>query len=362
MSSLNCRPSQNCDEEDGGNPLRPVLPILQPKRRKLVLHLDLNNTILVSDAATGQGPKAALNSFLSTVTWGKPSDTGGWQWISDRPSVSPPSEDAINYYTRFGRSTDFVDTEMGRRFKDVHTRHMKLLEWEGEPDKDFTQTGENGKGYNWILPSFFHLIEKLHQEGRQFSVILRTFGTDLPPVLQAVQSAFKGKHPLFPQLQGVPMTVDETPGKIRCSSQETVLTHGSDCVSTKQSERAIYDYFSAMNGIGGFTDNFFWWRENDFTAAGGKPFWINPSDCDTQHILIDDNIRQSEEDTIVNCRMLLDKKRGRKYRVVPTSEMYDICLVQTDLLRAIAEEDYFLECVRTCEENYDRYLSTLQNG
>ncbi|CAH2312789.1 Hypothetical predicted protein [Pelobates cultripes] len=361
MSSMNCYMSQNCEKEDSGNDSQPIYQVLQPKQRKLVLHLDLNNTILVSDAVTGQGPTAALNSYLSTVTWGKLSDTGEWQWLNDCLSVTPPSKDAINYYTKFGRSTDFVDTELGRRFKEVHNHHMKLLEWKGEHDKVFTQVGEDRKAYNWILPSFFYLIEKLHQQGRQFTIILRTFGTDLPLVLQAVHSAFTGKHPHFPQLQNIPMTVDLTPGKIRCSKRVSVLTRGSDRISTKANEGVIYDYFSTMTGIGGFQDHFEWWARNSFTGVGGKPFWINPSDCDAQHIIIDDNIRLNEEDTIVNCRMLLSKENGQEYRAVPTSEVYDVCLVQTDLLRAIAEEGYFLDCVRKCEENYEHYLSTLQD-
>lgn len=45
-------------------------------RKKLVLHIDLNNTILVSDAVTGQGTLAALDSFLTGVTWGKMSKHG----------------------------------------------------------------------------------------------------------------------------------------------------------------------------------------------------------------------------------------------------------------------------------------------
>lgn len=49
---------------------------LRPKKRKLVLHIDLNNTILVSDAVTNQDPRAALNCYLSTVTWGKVSPAG----------------------------------------------------------------------------------------------------------------------------------------------------------------------------------------------------------------------------------------------------------------------------------------------
>lgn len=46
------------------------------QRKKLVLHVDLNNTILVSDAVTGQGSVAALDHFISTVTWGKMSKHG----------------------------------------------------------------------------------------------------------------------------------------------------------------------------------------------------------------------------------------------------------------------------------------------
>lgn len=41
------------------------------RRKKLVLHVDLNNTILVSDAVTRQGTEAALDYFLTTVTWGR---------------------------------------------------------------------------------------------------------------------------------------------------------------------------------------------------------------------------------------------------------------------------------------------------
>lgn len=45
-------------------------------RKKLILHMDLNNTILVSDTVTGQGTVAALDYFLTTVTWGKMSKHG----------------------------------------------------------------------------------------------------------------------------------------------------------------------------------------------------------------------------------------------------------------------------------------------
>ncbi|KAM4722760.1 uncharacterized protein WCC33_008915 [Rhinophrynus dorsalis] len=364
MSDVNCHLTEEGEEKDKESERaaqhQPVPTVLQPRQRKLVLHLDLNNTILVSDAATGQGPGAALNSYLSTVTWGRLSDTGEWCWLDNCLSVAPPCKDAVSYYTQFGRDAQFVDTKVGGRFKEIFTHHMQLLEWQGELDQQFTQMGEDGKCYNWILPSFFHLLESLHHQRRQFTVVLRTFGVDLPLVLPAIHSALSGKHPHFPQLQTLQLLVNLIPGKIHCSKQESVLTQGSDRVSTKAKERNIYDYFNSLSGIVGLKDHFDWWARNSFSSKGGKPFWIDPNDYDTQHIIIDDNIRLNEDDTIVNCRVLLDQKSGQKSRKVPTSELYDICLVQTDLLRAIAEKDYFLDCIRVCEENYERYLTKFQ--
>ncbi|KAM9324402.1 uncharacterized protein PAF06_000438 [Gastrophryne carolinensis] len=359
MSSVrNCELTNGEKEghEDATVSVQPSFPITQQKRRRIVLHLDLNNTILVSDAATGQGPCAALNSYLSTVVWGRMSTTGKWEWISDYPSVNPPSEEAVNYYSQFGRSGNLSDTKIGQHFKKVFTRHMNLLEWEGEANTMFTQSGEDGKLYNWILPSFFHLLDSLYQQGRQFCIILRTFGTDLPRVLQSIQAAFAGKHPQFPQLQQVPLSVDLTQGRIRCFKRKTILTHGSNRVSSRDKERNIYDYFTAMSGIGGFQDHFNWWARNSFRSSGGKPFWIDPYDDDNLHIIIDDNVWPHEQDMIVNCRVLLDKQKGKDSRRAPASELYDICVVRNDLFKAIAEKDYFLDCVQACEDNYERYL------
>ncbi|XP_069499374.1 uncharacterized protein [Ambystoma mexicanum] len=350
-------------EKDGKGPghstvsiLRNSEGILHSQQRKLVLHLDLNNTILLSDAITGQGPKAALNSYLSTVMWGKLSPTGEWETLSEVPSVLSPSEGAINFYTQFGRSDDFTNTSMGQRFKNIHSDHLHMLEWTYPPDKVFTLS-EDGKSYHWILPSFFHLLKTLHLQGRHFSVVLRTFGTDLPKVLHALQCAVDGRHPQFPDFQMMSLPIDPTPGQIQCSKQEVVLTHGAECFSTKTDETNVYKYFSSMEGIRGFRDHFDWWVKNAFSSKGGKPFWIDPHDPSVQHIFIDDNIRLNEGDCIVQTKVCME---GNPCQTIGVSELYNVCLVQTDLLRAISEKDYFLECIRICEERYTDYINNFK--
>ncbi|XP_029457069.1 uncharacterized protein LOC115091190 [Rhinatrema bivittatum] len=331
--------------------------ILQTKKRKLILHLDLNNTILVSDAVTNQGPRSALNTYLSTVTWGKVSQTGEWQWLTDSLSLLPPCQGAVNYYSHFGRDVDFTDTVVGQHFKGIYTDHLRLLEWSGQANEVFTTTGEDGKGYHWILPSFFHLLESLHLEARHFAVVLRTFGTDLPSVLHSIHCALEGQHPQFPHLHLMPLPVNLSPGRIRCSKREVMLSRDSELVSTKTDARNIYSYFNSMEGIGGFQDHFDWWARNQFTSKGGKPFWIDPEDSSVQHIFIDDNIRMDDDYNIILPQVFL-KTADSQIRTASTSELYDICLVQTNLLRAIAEKNYFLDCVRDCEENYERYVTS----
>ncbi|XP_056155910.1 uncharacterized protein si:dkey-32e6.3 [Lampris incognitus] len=330
---------------------------LHASRKKLVLHVDLNNTILVSDAVTGQGTVAALEYFLTTVTWGRMSEQGKWQWLSDFPSLLPPCEGAVSYCSQFGRVTGFTSAA-GRRFRGILDQHLNLLRWpEGlKEDKELAVKGEDGRLYQWILPSFFQLLKNLVEDGREFAVLFRTFGTDLPRVLSAVSRALtQSVHPLFPDLPDLKLSVNVTPGKIRCSKKGIVLSRAEDRVSTREGQRGLYQYLSSVHGLGGFQDHFDWWASNTYSISGGKPLWIDPFDLDVQHIFIDDNIRQNDEDTIVNPMVFFDP-HGTETRTACTSELYDISLVQNDLLRAISDPAYFTQCIHICEENYERNI------
>ncbi|KAG7472314.1 hypothetical protein MATL_G00107410 [Megalops atlanticus] len=344
-------------QQDGA--LRLSIPTeLSFQQRKLILHLDLNSTILVSDAVTNQGTIAALDYFLSTVTWGRVTKEGKWEWLSDSPSLQPPCEGAVSYYSQFGRVAGFTSSPAGRRFKGVLEEHLALLRWPAgqQEDRELAVRGEDGKLYHWILPSFFQLLQDLVSQGRDFAVLFRTFGTDLPRVLGTVHRALsQGSHPLFPNLPALKLSVNLTPGRIRCSKKGTVLTRADEHVSTRDGERSLYQFLSAVQGLGGFQDHFDWWARNTYSIMGGKPLWIDPFDPNVQHIFIDDNIRQNDEDTIVHPKVFLDPN-GTQTRTASTSELYDICLVQNDLLRAISDLSYFTQRVQICQENYERNL------
>ncbi len=52
-----------------------------------------------------------------------------------------------------------------------------------------------------LLPSFLHLITTLQQHGRDFRVVFRTFGNDLPFVAAKWNEFVMGRNPAFPDFQ-----------------------------------------------------------------------------------------------------------------------------------------------------------------
>ncbi|XP_016320494.1 uncharacterized protein LOC107671987 [Sinocyclocheilus anshuiensis] len=347
-----CRSDVNSDGTDQYKD--PTDSIPSGPSRRIVLHFDLNNTILVSDAVTRQGTVAALEYFLSTVTWGRMTK-GKWEWLSEAPSLLQPCEGANTYYSQFGRVAGFTTVGPGRRFRKVLGEHLELLRWPSDlpADKELSVKGEDGKLYHWILPSFFQMLQDLASQGVEFSVLFCTFGSDLPRVLNAVKSAVEqGTHPLFPDLPALKLRVNVTAGRIKCSSKGATLIRGEEHVSTRDGERHVYQYLSSAEGLGGFQDHFDWWARNTYSILGGKPLWIDPFDPKVQHIFTDDNIRQNDEDTIVHPKVFLDPE-GLQTRTASTSELYDLCLVQNDLLKAISEPGYFTRRIQICMENYE---------
>ena len=60
------------------------------KKKKLVLHFDIRNTLIVADSVTSITVEQALNAYLTGVLWGHESGDDNWQWKSKAPSLSAP--------------------------------------------------------------------------------------------------------------------------------------------------------------------------------------------------------------------------------------------------------------------------------
>ena len=259
--------------------------------------------------------------------------------------------------------------------------------------------GEDGTLYHYILPSFFKLLKFLNSTGREYSIIIRTYGLDAPNVLRAIEHTNQGKHPGFPH--SLAQVVNVTPGRLireednsfKCEiinnpigkkagefhghscrrKSNEVRRSSSVCVASSEvhtDETQIYDLMSSMEGVSGLVDDFKFWQDHEYHHTSGKPFWIDLSDDSVHHVIFDDNIRVTDEDSIVDVRLRekppittesnSQEASGGEWRSLEKEEIQileDVCLVQADLLQSTENENYFIEKLLKCESKYEHLLS-----
>jgi hypothetical protein len=190
----------------------PTAP-LDGARPHLVLHFDVNMTVIMLDSAIGGDSAKILNMVLSNCVWGKvtpaePEPT--WELVSEIPSPTAP-EIGLQTYAEYVMSvTDVKGMSDVTKIRETKARRRKALQ-------NFTSAGAPGAalaallrsmadalklpkqlisdeqadelkrlgldgGVCVLLPSFLHLLRELKKTGRSFSICFRTFGSDLPKI------------------------------------------------------------------------------------------------------------------------------------------------------------------------------------
>ena len=339
---------------------------IKPQNRKLVLHFDVRNTILVADSVTDDNVEEALNSYFTGVTWGT-NTPQGWKWASDTPSLKPPVSGSITYYKFLERQLvrtpedrlalrratgDFTQRPFAKCFNEYFQKHLRLLRWPHSiGDPKLTMTGYDGKFYHYILPAFFYLLHFLHKTGRDFAVIIRTYGLDAPNVLATTEHALSGHHPSFSK--SIPIPVHLEPGKVTRSSRGMTFELASG--KKWSSESDILAMLDSLTGVNAFVDDFTYWQSHNYHHTSGKPVWLDKALPNVHHIFFDDNLRTMDIDSIVDLRVV-EEGKGRSLEPEEMSKFDNILLVQANLLESTQNTRYFIEKVRLCESNYTKYL------
>lgn len=353
--------------------------------RKLVLHLDVNNTVFIGDSITKSvTPEETLNEYLSENAWGMIDEGGNWKSAGEM-CVKPPDDKMISYYkfaeakyqgkprSEFKKHVRaFTDNEMFRPFRKFYDQMIDALEFPGDiKNTNGVQLpsfkGKRGVSYHNIVPSFYKLLENLCKNKRDFAIVYRTFGSDGQAVLQVTKDLLSERHVAFSNQQdtaGSGGLVDNhghevlfTNGTItRSSGQITMKCPEGNHDLTNLSD--IYRYFSQANGIKLFVGDYDGWKSKNFNSSAGKPLLVDPTDDSVHHIMFDDNFRPWEpEDSIVN---VLQAKDGSFVSVDPAS-FEDVCVVKADLYQSICNRNYFIERIHFCEKNYSKFIAGSKN-
>lgn len=355
--------------------------MLNSAKRKLVLHFDVNKTIVPVDSATGETVEAALNVYLSGMAWGKDHE-GEWHSSMGELSSVPRDVDDVSFYKfeekrllrQISRDrsalryhlTSFTDRPQGTDFKPYLNTLLEKLRWKLPYDesihKETTVPGTKSNRFHFILPSFYKLLNVLVEEKRDFTVIFRTFGSDAKSVLNSIKVAIACNMPFCQNLDGLLHRVSEDVYILRRETGSETFKFVSEDVDRyekcecSKTDQEMYSEFTNMSGISAVQDDVEDWYHHNFDPTRGKPLWIDKSDLNTHHIFFDDNLRPGNADSIVNLRVRESTNSFRDVATVDEYKFVNTNIVPVVFSDAILDEDYFVKKVNFCEENYSEFL------
>ncbi|ETW02863.1 hypothetical protein, variant 1 [Aphanomyces invadans] len=207
--------------------------------KKLVLHFDLNRTILMSDVAGGRSMENTLNYLLAECTYGQVQGDE-WVCVSNEPSLAPPAPslvtykrfvdtlypyqsmhgeaDALNHVKAFNKAQKKKRTALQSAFTSgpgypiaaAYDHVLSSLYFPDGPLRNAAKAAAAtmadcglkeawGDGRYYILPSFLHLLFHIeHHPTVDVKVVFRTFGQDIVEVANEINFLVEGRHPLFP--------------------------------------------------------------------------------------------------------------------------------------------------------------------
>ena len=192
---------------------------------RLCVHFDVNETIMVGDPAGGDTFDESLNKVIAKVAYVRPVEPaarkGGrwaeWEWHDGspldpelrEPGAPPPPLLPDTFAEPAGCRKLYNVKDLKKPFAKKFTEPgspgaiyraqydslRNAMKWPEDVPVDARLCSD---GFYQFLPAFFHTLSTLRQSGRAFSVVLRTFGTDLPRVREAIEAFSEGKHPMYP--------------------------------------------------------------------------------------------------------------------------------------------------------------------
>jgi len=196
-----------------------------PEAVPLLLHLDVNKTIIHTDGTQSKDADDGLREGTGDLFWGRTCKQDGqltWRWTRAPPSCLPSEDDVgagtdnLTSYAQYVRKrivdkkalkealmtfTLAGDDETKQEMEDVlrTTQERMLLPPEYVNSEAAAAAGIDGKRYN-AFPALFHLAAALQRSQRKFAILFRSFGNDHAKVQTEWNAFCELRHPIFSRL------------------------------------------------------------------------------------------------------------------------------------------------------------------
>eukprot|EP00658_Telonema_sp_P-2_P065456 TRINITY_DN54690_c0_g1_i1.p1 TRINITY_DN54690_c0_g1~~TRINITY_DN54690_c0_g1_i1.p1 ORF type:complete len:387 (-),score=85.74 TRINITY_DN54690_c0_g1_i1:60-1220(-) len=334
----------------------------QPAR--LILHFDVNETIILQDPAGGDTFADGLTKAVMKNAHVRLEDGEAVSWYDgtafDSPDPPPlhldwewPEGCAPAYRLDEFKSLKKTFTHpgnLGQHYQPLIQQMDEAMRWPADvaPDPRLSHDG----AYHFVLPALFQTIAELVRSERKATIVVRTFGTDVKEVCDALNAFFENRH--FIGYPGPEMVVGEenkwvgryVPEDGSFALKQTM--EGGRCLSSEE------DALAALESDGDLAvqlvqDDYRWWRDHGYLPGGGKPLWLTMDDVSTHHVFFDDNIHNLADDSIVAVRAR--GTAGCAFEPLSgedTLALHGVHLVRVPTIAPILNLNWFLERIEEC--------------
>jgi hypothetical protein len=367
---------------------------------------DAPNNGLARSPSSGNITNTSTHQIIPTHWW------NGQSLSSDEQTEAPPlytgwtwPPNTCPYYrTSYKKlAKAFTEGHHGSIYRPLYDELCRKLGL-----NDSTNKRENDVFANFA-PAFFHTLQHYFPSEssgdsasstaaangylpapQKVTLVLRTFGTDLPRVAQCISEFAKGNHPDFPNYHNSDLILD---GDLFCSSWTYRDVHGNVVENTPDAELvyelhsttsdkigehsqnrssqgdfcgddAILNYLQTKS-IVGIQDCYPFWRDNNHEPWSGKPVWARTnthsfSKHDHHHILLDDNIHNDPTDGAGGIRVPKAQKgegveRHTSYESLHGQEALDNHgkhLIRVPTICPLMDDDWFVKKIEEARWKY----------
>lgn len=285
---------------------------LEADQPKLLLHFDINKTLIAEDLTTNKPMKYILLSALA--------EKSIHQWSQEQEPMS---------------YKEYVDTVLAPGDKalqrEIVKNFLSFLEQSDYPHRTavietYQQMMEKMEG-RYLIPSFVKLIKKLQTDKVDFRIILRTFGGDIRigKVTEEIDKILDGSR------------ISHW-GHFR-NGVLTIKNH-EQMESTIEKVDEIYRFFRDTQGHIAIQDDWKMWNDDGERGRSGKPFIFDPEDGEVLSLFFDDNINPEPESEFNIVQPLTVD--GRQ---VSVDSYLNKNIYVADVIQAILDDDFFVDLV-----------------
>lgn len=379
------------DNENDGMSNQESSPTQSSIPTHLFLHFDINETILLGDDAGGDSRNESTQKMLaksafcripasSENSWEKTQEIEPTHWwdgqeIGKETSMPPLytgwkwPENCCPYYRSAFKKYAKSFTQEGNHGQ-IYAPLLEACE-DSLPRKYNIHSG------NTILPAFYetlcHLIEDYQKSTElqrpPFTVIFRTFGSDISEIASVVTSFAKGEHPDYPDIKFPPLCLSEDrlyQGRWKevedklvyqlwtSDESELVATGDAEILELLSGKSDINEKESPPIAIYGIRDDYPYWKARNYIPTSGKPIWVPHYDGKEggtpygHHLFFDDNIHNLPDDGIASIRK--ESKLGNvgemSFETVDGTKLTDyqgINLVRVPTIEPVLNPKWYIE-------------------